>query len=107
MSYVIDATDASFDAQVLGGKDVVLVDFWSAGCGPCMAMAPSLELLAEEYQGRAKIVKVDARNNPETAIRFAIRAVPTLMVFKDGERLETSVGGRSKADLQAMIDKYL
>lgn len=107
MSSVIEATDASFDADVLGSSEVVLVDFWAAGCGPCMAMAPSLDVLAEEYAGRAKIVKVDARNNQESAIRYGVRAVPTLVLFKDGERLETTVGGRSKAELAALIDKYL
>ena len=107
MSYVIDSTDASFDADVLGGKEVVLVDFWGPHCAPCLAMAPSLELLAEEYKDRAKVVKVNASANPESAMRFGIRAVPTLMIFKDGERLETVVGGRSKADLATLIDKHL
>lgn len=104
---IINATDASFDADVLGKDDVVLVDFWATWCAPCRAIAPSLELLADEYQGRAKIVKVDVDANPETAARFGIRSIPTLMVFKNGERLETVVGGRPKAELSALLDKYL
>ncbi|MDO4250589.1 MAG: thioredoxin [Moraxella sp.] len=107
MSYIIDSTDASFDADVLGRDEVVLVDFWATWCGPCRAIAPTLELLAEEYKDRAKVVKVDVDNNTETAARFGIRSIPTLMVFKNGERLETVVGGRSKADLAALLDKHL
>lgn len=104
---IINATDASFDADVLGTDDVVLVDFWATWCGPCRAIAPTLEQLAEEYQGRAKIVKVDVDANPESAARFGIRSIPTLFVFKNGERVETMVGGRSKADLAAALDKHL
>ncbi len=107
MSYIINSTDASFDADVLGRDEVVLVDFWATWCGPCRAIAPTLELLAEEYKDRAKVVKVDVDNNTETAARFGIRSIPTLMVFKNGERLETVVGGRSKADLAALLDKHL
>lgn len=104
---IINTTDASFDADVLGKDDVVLVDFWATWCGPCRAIAPSLELLADEYQGRAKVVKVDVDANPESAARFGIRSIPTLMVFKNGERLETVVGGRSKGELAALLDKHL
>lgn len=104
---IINATDASFDADVLGKDDVVLVDFWAPWCGPCRAIAPALEELAKEYQGRAKVVKVDIDANPESAQRFGIRSIPTLFVFKNGERVENVVGGRSKSDLAALIDKHL
>ena len=103
MSHIIETTDATFDADVLGGRDVVLLDIWSPSCGPCLAMLPSLQQVAEEYQGRAKVVKINAQSNPETAVRF----VPTLIVFKDGEKLESIHGARSKAELAQMIDKYL
>lgn len=107
MSHIIETTDATFDADVLGGRDVVLLDIWSPSCGPCLAMLPALEQVAEEYQGRAKVVKINAQANPETAVRFGVRFVPTLIVFKDGEKLESVNGARSKAELAQMIDKYL
>lgn len=104
---IINATDASFDADVLGKDDVVLVDFWAPWCGPCRAIAPILEELASEYEGRAKIVKVDVDNNPQSAQRFAIRSIPALFVFKNGEKVESIVGGRPKAELASLLDKRL
>lgn len=104
---IINSTDASFDADVLGKDDVVLVDFWATWCGPCRAIAPTLEELAKDYAGRAKIVKVDVDANPESAARFGIRSIPTLFVFKNGERVETVVGGRSKSELAQLLDKHL
>lgn len=104
---IINATDASFDADVLGKDDVVLVDFWAPWCGSCRVIAPILEELASEYEGRAKIVKVDVDNNPQSAQRFAIRSIPALFVFKNGEKVESIVGGRPKAELASLLDKHL
>ena len=104
---IINATDANFDAEVLGKDEVVLVDFWATWCGPCRAIAPTLEVLADEYQGRAKIVKVDVDANPETASRFGIRSIPTLFVFKNGEKVDMVVGGQPKAALAQLLDKHL
>lgn len=104
---IINATDATFDADVLGSDGVVLVDFWATWCGPCRAIAPALEELAIEYQGRAKIVKVDVDANPETASQFGIRSIPTLFVFKNGEKVDTIVGGRPKSEFAALLDKHL
>lgn len=104
---IINATDASFDTDVVNSDGLVLVDFWAAWCGPCKAIAPVLEELAEDYQGRVKIVKVDVDTNPQSAARFGIRSIPTLFVFKNGERVETVVGGRPKSEFAALLDKHL
>ncbi|MPX21950.1 thioredoxin [Moraxella catarrhalis] len=104
---IINATDASFDTDVVNFDGLVLVDFWAAWCGPCKAIAPVLEELAEDYQGRVKIVKVDVDANPQSAARFGIRSIPTLFVFKNGERVETVVGGRPKSEFAALLDKHL
>lgn len=104
---IINATDASFDTDVVNSDGLVLVDFWAAWCGPCKAIAPVLEELAEDYQGRVKIVKVDVDANPQSAARFGIRSIPTLFVFKNGERVETVVGGRPKSEFVALLDKHL
>ncbi|OOS24183.1 thioredoxin [Moraxella pluranimalium] len=104
---IINATDASFDADVLNSDKVVLVDFWAAWCGPCKAIAPVLEELAEDYAGRVQIVKVDVDANPESAARFGIRSIPTLFVFKNGERVDAVVGGRPKSEFAALLDKHL
>lgn len=104
---IINATDANFDAEVLGKDEVVLVDFWATWCGPCRAIAPTLEAIADEYQGRAKVVKVDVDANPETASRFGIRSIPTLFVFKNGEKVDTVIGGQPKKALTDLLDKHL
>lgn len=104
---IINTTDASFDTDVVNSDGLVLVDFWAAWCGPCKAIAPVLEELAEDYQGRVKIVKVDVDANPQSAARFGIRSIPTLFVFKNGERVETVVGGRPKSEFAALLDKHL
>ena len=104
---IINTTDANFDQDVAQSDVPVLVDFWAAWCGPCKAIAPILEEIANDYNGKVKIVKVDVDENPETASRFGIRSIPTLMVFKGGEKVDAVMGLQPKADLAALLDKHL
>lgn len=104
---IINTTDATFEQDVLQADKPVLVDFWAAWCGPCKAIAPTLEELAADYAGRASIVKVNVDDNPETAARFGIRSIPTLFVFKNGEKVDTIIGSRPKSEFAELLDKHL
>jgi len=100
-------SDASFEADVLNSDLPVLVDYWAAWCGPCKMIAPLLEAAAQEYQGRVTIAKVDVDANPDTAAKFGIRGIPTLMLFKDGKAAATKVGALSKSQLTSFLDDSL
>ncbi|UHL65135.1 thioredoxin TrxA [Paralcaligenes sp. KSB-10] len=100
-------SDASFEADVLNSDLPVLVDYWAAWCGPCKMIAPLLEAAAQEYQGRVTIAKVDVDANPDTAAKFGIRGIPTLMLFKDGKAAATKVGALSKSQLTSFLDESL
>jgi len=89
---IIHASDESFRQEVLESDVPVLVDFWAEWCGPCRAIAPHLESLAERYAGRAKIVKVDVDENPESPSTYGVRGIPTLLLFKDGKVVDQMVG---------------
>ena len=104
---IINTTDADFDKDVLQSELPVLVDFWAAWCGPCKAIAPILEELANDYDGKVKIVKVDVDSNPQAASRFGIRNIPTLFVFKGGEKVDAVMGLQPKAELAKVLDKHL
>ena len=104
---IVNATDASFDAEVLGSDEVVLVDFWATWCGPCKAIAPVLDELSAEYEGKARIVKIDVDQNPNLAAQYGIRSIPTLFVFKNGEKVDATMGMQPKAQLTALINKHL
>ncbi|MDR0771159.1 MAG: thioredoxin [Burkholderiales bacterium] len=102
-----EVTDDSFEQDVLKAPRPVLVDFWARWCAPCKMLAPVLESLAEEYAGRLDIVMVDVDANPETARRCGIRAMPTLMVFQDGEVKGQKLGALSRGQLQTFLDSFL
>ena len=98
-------TDANFGEEVKSG--VVLVDFWATWCAPCRRIAPIVDQLAEEYNGKLTVAKMNVDQNPMTPPNFMIRGIPTLLLFKDGDLKETVVGLADKADLVRMIDKHL
>lgn len=100
-------SDASFEADVIQSDVPVLVDYWAPWCGPCKMIAPLLEEAAKQYQGRVIIAKVNVDENPDTAAKFGIRGIPTLMLFKDGSAAATKVGALSKSQLGAFLDESL
>lgn len=107
MSNILHVTDADFDALVLQADLPVLLDFWAPWCGPCLSIAPSLEALAQEYEGRAIIAKLNVDDNPLVASDYGIRSIPTLMVFVSGKVEETLIGELPKSQFNAVLDKYI
>jgi thioredoxin 1 len=104
---LVHVTDADFEEQVLQSEVPVLVDFWAEWCAPCIMIAPTIEELAKDYGGRLKVAKVDTDSSRDTAMKFDIRAIPTLLLFKDGEVVHKFVGLQQKADLKSAIDEAL
>lgn len=105
--FIKNVSDTSFTEDVLQSDQPVLVDYWAAWCGPCKAIAPILDEIAEQYAGRVTIAKLNVDENPETAAKFGIRGIPTLMLFKDGQPAETKVGALSKSQLQEFLENSL
>jgi len=104
---IVTITDHSFENDVIESKTPVLVDFWAQWCGPCKAIAPILDDLAQKYEGKVKIAKLDVDHNPATPPKFGVRGIPTLILFKDGQVKATQVGLLSKNDLMSFIDSNI
>ena len=100
-------TDAAFETEVLSSEVPVLVDFWAEWCGPCRMMTPTVDALATDYIGKVKIGKLNVDENNGTAMRYNVRGIPTLLLFKGGKVVEQKVGAMGKADLQKMLDAHL
>lgn len=104
---VQNVTTGSWDSEVLTSSQLVMVDFWATWCAPCRMVAPTVEELAKEYEGKAKFVKVNTDENPDLASKYKIRGIPTLMFFKNGEMVEQVVGAVPKTHLKAKLDSLL
>ncbi|MDO4461302.1 MAG: thioredoxin [Bacteroidia bacterium] len=104
---MIEFTDQNFESEVLKATGVVLVDFWAVWCGPCRALAPYVEQIAEEYAGKVKVGKLDTEANPDTAAQQGVMAIPTLLFFKDGELKQKTTGLVSKSKIAQIIDSLL
>ena len=100
-------TDSTFKEEVLDNEVPVLVDFWAPWCGPCRMVAPVVEEIALQYDGRLKVVKVNTDENPQIASQYGIRSIPTLMIFKDGQKVDMVVGAVPRSTLSITLEKYL
>jgi thioredoxin 1 len=104
---IVHVTDDSFEQEVIKSDVPVLVDYWAEWCGPCKMIAPILEEVVDDYEGKLKIAKLNIDENPNTPPKFGIRGIPTLILFKDGDVEATKVGALSKSQLTAFIDSNL
>lgn len=100
-------TDDNFEQEVIGSAVPVLVDFWAPWCGPCRMVAPVVDEIAEQYEGKIKVVKVNTDDNPSVASKYGIRSIPTLMIFKGGQRVDMVVGAVPKTTLASTLEKHI
>lgn len=104
---IMELSDASFDNEVIKSDLPVLVDFWAPWCGPCRAVAPIVEEISSAYEGKIKVGKVNVDENPSITMKFGIRSIPTLLVFKGGEAVEQIIGAVPKGEIEKALDKAL
>lgn len=107
MANVGEVTDANFEAEVLKSQIPVLVDFWAPWCGPCRAVAPVIEEIAKDFDGKLKVLKLNTDENPKTAQSYRISGIPSLMVFKNGQPVEQVVGAVPKPTISAAVEKHI
>jgi thioredoxin 1 len=107
MSAAAHVTDSTFKQEVLDSEVPVLVDFWAPWCGPCRMVGPIVDEIATQYEGQVKVVKVNTDENPSVASQYGIRSIPTLMIFKGGQRVDMVVGAVPKTTLSSTLEKYL
>jgi thioredoxin 1 len=107
MSAAAQVTDSSFKTEVLESDLPVLVDFWAPWCGPCRMVAPVVDEIAEQYDGKIKVVKLNTDENPNIASQYGIRSIPTLIIFKGGQRVDMVVGAVPKTTLANTLEKYI
>ena len=104
---VIEFNDQNFDSEVLESKTPVLVDFWAVWCGPCKAIAPLIEEIANDFNGKVSVGKVDVDNNNQVAMKYGIRSIPTLLLFNNGEVVDQVIGNVGKESIESMLSKAL
>lgn len=107
MAHPVAISDASFENEVVNAQNPVLVDFWAEWCGPCRMIAPILETISDEYSDSLKITKLDVDNNPQTAMKFGVQSIPTLILFKDGQPVERIIGYMPKERLLQKIKPHI
>lgn len=103
----IEITDNNFEKEVLKSTSPVLIDFWAVWCGPCKIIAPVVEEIANEYEGKLKVGKLDVDNNPQTSVKYGIRSIPTLLLFKDGVVVDTIIGAIPKSQIIQRLQTVL
>ena len=104
---IVELSDSSFESEVINSEKPVLVDFWAPWCGPCRALAPVIEEISTDFVDKLKVGKVNVDDNPEISMKFGIRSIPTLMVFKDGEVQEQIIGAVPKSEIERALEKVV